>query len=140
MRYAWYNGERVEAISGKIGRCECCDADVQGCYGAIRRYWRHLNVEDCDTWSENEGPWHREWKARFTASQSQDEVTIRKPGDAVGHRADIQTRHKVVIELQHSYLAANAVQARERFYGELANGMMWLFDLTEKSDNFELKD
>lgn len=138
MRYAIYNGQRVEGISGAIGRCECCDAEVQGCDGEFYRYWRHFNREDCDTWAEGETAWHVAWKQRFTSSRSLDEQTLRERGAARGHRADILTPYRVVVELQHSFLSADELRLREDFYGRLANDMVWLFDLTEKSENFDL--
>lgn len=140
MRYAIHQGKRKEALglSGQIGRCECCDADVRGADGKLRQYWSHVTRKDCDTWSEAEGPWHIAWKERFLASQSKDEVAIRESDVAVGHRADILTPHRVVVELQHSYLAVEDIQARERFYGNNTSGMIWLFDQSDLPDNFVL--
>ena len=137
MRYAIYNGKRAEAISGAVGHCECCNAEVQGCHGGFHRYWRHINMEDCDTWAEGETQWHIDWKQRFTASKSREEVLLRKDGQR-GHRADVLTPRHVVVELQHSFLSAEELRDREEFYRQHAEGMIWLFDLTEKTDNFEL--
>ena len=52
-------------------------------------------------------------------------MTIEKNGKQ--HRADIVTRKGTVVELQHSSISVDSIEARESFYGK----MIWLFDVSE---------
>ena len=92
---------------------------IPKCGPIVCWHWAH-RVLDCDPWSEPETTWHRTWKHHGYET----EVVLRH-GDEV-HRADIVTITGLVIELQSGYLSADAIAARERFYGR----MWWLYHAT----------
>ncbi|MBI6764484.1 hypothetical protein YA0059_06325 [Pseudomonas syringae] len=69
---------------------------------------------------ENEGPWHRAWKALFPFEWQ--EVAAH---DAKGekHIADVKRPDGMVIELQNSPMSIEEMESREAFYGER---MVWI--------------
>ena len=121
MRYALVNGVRQLPEKGIWGECPCCgQTAISKCGPLVVHHWAHKSGADCDTWSEPIGPWHLEWQG--CVSPGCVEVVIGP------HRADIVGKDSRVIELQHSPIAAEAIAAREAFYGD----MVWLFDATER--------
>lgn len=78
-------------------------------------HWAH-EAGDCDRWHEPETEWHLAWKRRV---RPECREVVMGP-----HRADIRTPTGLVIELQHSSIAAPKIAEREEFYG----AMIWLFD------------
>jgi competence protein CoiA len=81
-------------------------------------HWAHHARADCDPWSESESAWHRGWKLAVPAERR--EVIIGR------HRADLVTASGGVVELQHSAISSDVIEAREQFYGER---MAWIFDV-----------
>ena len=99
--------------------CPTCGSPVIAkCGEQNAHHWAHETLEECDTWSENVGPWHLSWQE--LVAEQYVEVTIGP------HRADIVGNSRLVVELQHSPLAPAEIEAREQFYGS----MIWLFDAT----------
>lgn len=116
-------GERIEATPNKTVYCSICKFEViSKCGNTNIWHWAHKNLEDCDTFSEGETLWHKEWKERYPLKCR--EVVIRN------HRADIKIKD-LVIELQNSPINAEEIKEREQFY----NKMIWVLNLTEKSVN-----
>lgn len=119
MYAEWEGNEKIEATpdSGHA-ICPVCKAEVIPRCGEINIWhWAHKNKEECDSWSEGETEWHKEWKERFPKECR--EVTIGN------HRADIfLTDEKLVIELQHSPITPKEIIDREKFY----KNMIWIFD------------
>jgi competence protein CoiA len=110
-------GERVEAFPGGIARCPLCDGEVRARCGQVNAWhWAHVSGADCDTWAEPETEWHRAYKR--TVPLGQREVRMGS------HRADLVSHDGFVVELQHSSLPAEDIQAREQHYQR----MVWLFD------------
>ena len=98
----------------------CGTAVIAKCGDINSHHWAHESREDCDAWSENIGPWHLEW---------QNLVDEQYVEIAIGpHRADIVGNSGLVVELQHSPIPADHIEAREEFYGD----MIWLFDATQR--------
>lgn len=127
MIYAEINGRRVEPLPNTKAICPQCKGSVVSKCGAIKTWhWAHESTKDCDSWSEGETDWHKEWKNLISIDDPDiAEVTIRN-GISM-HRADICLRNKKVIEFQHSPISVDEIQEREWFYGS----MVWVFDATE---------
>ena len=124
MLYALVNGEKVQASPGLRGTCpDCKGLMIAKCGTVMPHHWAHQSLADCDSWYEGETAWHLSWKARFPMACS--EVSITK--DGVRHRADVQFPEGCVLEIQHSSISPEDIQAREAFYGD----MCWLFDARE---------
>jgi hypothetical protein len=103
------------------GTCPCCGGLlIAKCGQIVTHHWAHDAKDDCDPWSEPIGPWHLWWQNLVRMDFV--EVT-RGP-----HRADIVGNGNVVIELQHSSISAEDIEAREAYYGNMA----WLFDATQR--------
>lgn len=117
------NGRKILAKRDAEGRCPTCKEKlIAKCGRIMAHHWAHPG-EDCDPWHEHETDWHRYWKSLVPADCV--EVTIEKNGKR--HRADIVTTKGIVIELQHSSISVDSIEARENFYDK----MIWLFDVSE---------
>lgn len=112
------SGSRREPTgTGDRALCPTCRKSVRGkCGQLILWHWAHEDLSECDSWSEGETPWHRDWKA--CVPPSMQEVVIGP------HRADIRLKNGMVVELQHSPISPETIFEREQFYGN----MIWLFD------------
>jgi hypothetical protein len=88
-------------------------------------HWAHRGKRQCDPWWENEGEWHRAWKAEFPDA-SQEVVHLGH--DGTKHVADIKTEHGWVIELQHSPISREERRSRDAFYRQL----VWVVDGTSR--------
>lgn len=122
------NGVRITAEPGVVATCPNCGNEVKAKCGDIKIWhFAHISLQDCDTWSEGETEWHREWKEMFP--ESEREIVI-KP-----HRADIV--HKgTVIEFQSKSLDLYSLYDREKFYGK----MVWVTKSDETKFSFKLKE
>lgn len=84
-------------------------------------HFAHPEDIECDPWSRGkESEWHLGWKK--LVNKKECEVTIEKNGDK--HRADIQNKNGLVIELQNSSISFSEIHDREKFY----DNMIWLFN------------
>jgi competence protein CoiA len=119
MMYADTHLGRVEASPGLTGTCPPCGHPCRPRCGQVNvHHWAHHARADCDPWSESESAWHRGWKLAVPAERR--EVIIGR------HRADVVTASGGVVELQHSAISPDVIEAREQFYGER---MAWIFDV-----------
>ncbi len=75
--------------------------------------------------------WHIAWKSIIRKNRCE---VVLWHGD-MAHRADIVGNRNMVIELQHSPISPEELQARERFYGN----MVWVFDAADFFGNMVLK-
>ena len=131
MQYAFdlSTDERIEPFPGARALCPSCKADVIAKCGDINSWhWAHVSTDDCDTWSEGETLWHREWKEYFKPEEC--EVVMGN------HRADIRTSAGRVIELQHSPISTTEIEERERFYGR---GIVWVVDASGFIENMDFR-
>lgn len=122
MDVAIVEGHRMPPAPGLKGVCEKCGAPAQSkCGPIVRWHWAHAGRRHCDPWMENEGPWHRAWKALFPFDWWEnvrcDEATGEK------HVADIRRPDDLVIELQNSPMSIDEMLSREQFYGDR---MVWV--------------
>jgi competence protein CoiA len=110
---------RVTATPRARASCPACSGEVLAkCGKIVSWHWAHVGA-DCDPWSEPMTQWHLDWQAE--APPERREV-IMGP-----HRADLVTPDGRVIELQHSSISVDDIQAREAHYGPMA----WIFDARE---------
>jgi hypothetical protein len=115
------NGHLTKPFPGGRGICPGCQSVlIAVCGRQVTHHWRHESGDDCDSWSEHLGPWHLSWQA--IVNQSATEVWFGP------HRADIIGNGNVVVELQHSPINHDEINAREAFYGN----MVWVFDATHR--------
>jgi len=137
MRYALVQGRKVAPEHrGQRGACPGCGAEVAArAFQSPHKvaHWAHLRRADCDPWWENESEWHLGWKAAISGGDSARGEVIVREGTGRWHRADVLARDDGVVELQRSSLAADAVEARERFYLRNWGGLAWIFDYTERA-------
>lgn len=120
------------ALPNTKGKCPLCQKEVFSKCGEIKLWhWAHKKGENCDNWYEPETEWHKNWKYIFGKEYS--EITITK--DGIKHRADIQTKDNVIIELQNSPLQKPIIRRRENFYGEK---MIWIINGMGFKDNFRI--
>ncbi len=134
MEYALYNGLRTAAQPGLKGLCAHCGGAVQAkCGSKVVWHWAHLSLETCDNWYEPETPWHREWKHAFGEGRSEIRV-VKEDGY---HIADVINKDGIVFEFQNSSISAEAIAAREAFYGER---MVWVINGEAFKENFEVYD
>lgn len=122
-----YNNKK-EIISpqpGLKGICPICDSIVNSKCGSLNIWhFAHINLEDCDSWSEGETEWHLWWKDQVEKEYREVKVGI--------HRADIKLDNNLVIELQNSPISVDEIREREEFY----NNMIWLVNCVDIADNF----
>lgn len=125
------NNKRISPESGKTGFCQLCKQKVRAYCGEINiDHWRHIKIQNCDSWSEGETEWHREWKKEFP--DDWQEVIIEKDNEI--HIADILTSNNLVLELQNSSISSTTIKIREKFYGK----MIWLINANKFKDNFRI--
>jgi len=132
MKYAIVNGVKTEAAPGTKGACPACGSEMTPkCGPKVMHHWAHRINQACDTWWENETPWHRAWKNHFP--KERQEVVQWDPQTSEKHIADIQTGSGLIIEFQHSKLSEAERISRESFYGH----MMWIVDGSRLKRDYE---
>lgn len=113
MRFAISNGERVEPSPGQMGSCPRCVEPVTAKCGSQRIWhWAHQGKRVCDSWWENETPWHRDWKDQFPVGWQE---VIQQDTNGERHIADVKTAEGWVLEFQHSYLKPEERSSRNDF-------------------------
>lgn len=111
-------------VSGQRALCPSCPSEVVGRCGSLNDWhWSHLGSGDCDPWAEPSTQWHVDWQNYLRVRGAAIEVPMEKNGQR--HRADAVLPSGKVIELQHSAISVDEINAREAFYGN----MVWLFDI-----------
>ncbi len=136
MKFALVGSQRKEAEPKEIGVCICCGNQVRAYCGQQRvNHWKHINLIECDQWSEGETEWHRNWKNYFENTQQEFVRFDNSTGEK--HIADIYIESKdLVIEFQHSPINIEEIIARENFYKK----MIWVIDLKDFSKNINFYD
>jgi competence protein CoiA len=128
MKYAVVEGQRQEAQPGRTGICPACKSPVVAKCGNVRvGHWAHRGKRDCDTWSENETEWHRNWKDQFPVDWQE---VFHPAENGEWHRADVKTDQGWVLEFQHSRIHPEERKARELFYPKL----VWIVHGWQKRD------
>lgn len=127
MLFAKIGGTRMRATPRTRAACPQCDGEVRSqCGEIVSWHWAHLKSE-CTSQHEPEKEWHRSWK--LLAPEDCCEVVIGR------HRADIQTKKGLVIELQHSRISPKTIRERESSYRQ----MVWIVDASDFRDRVDLR-
>lgn len=122
MRFAIFDGKKVEATPKAKGICPNCGSQLIARCGIVKVWhWAHKGNPPCDRWWENETEWHRSWKSQFPVDWQ--EVAHRAESGEM-HIADVQTDQEWVLEFQHSYIKPEERGARDAFYPNL----VWVVD------------
>lgn len=101
------------------------------CGPKIMHHWAHAGRKNCDPWWENEGPWHRAWKALFPI-ECHEINHVADDGEV--HRSDVRTTHGIYVEIQQSAMTDGERQSREDFYKNL----IWIVDGRGFAKNFRI--
>lgn len=135
MEVAMVDGFRAKPAPGLKGECQLCGKPAQAkCGPIIRWHWAHAGRLHCDPWRENEGPWHRAWKALFPFAW-QEVIAFDSAGEK--HVADVKRPDGTVIELQNSPMDVEEMNSRERFYGER---MIWIVNGEKFKEHIQIGD
>ena len=114
MKYALVDGQRQEAQPGLSGECPAWGCPMVARCGEFNVWhWAHRSRSHCDTWWENEGPWHRNWKSQFPTAWQE---VLQTAEDGERHIADVKTDRDWVLEFQNSYLNPQERRSRDAFY------------------------
>ncbi|MEP2446583.1 MAG: competence protein CoiA family protein [Balneola sp.] len=134
MKYALVDNIKSEASKGVRGICPSCGSElISKCGEKKANHWAH-KVKDCDSWSEGETDWHRNWKNHFPIDWQEITHTA---DDGKLHRADVRTDQGWVLEFQHSYLKPEEKRSRDEFYSKL----VWVVDgVRRKRDKNQFND
>ena len=129
LRYANIDGEKRLPFPKGRATCQVCGGLlIAKCGQILTHHWAHDAKDDCDPWSEPIGPWHVWWQNLVRT----DFIEVARGP----HRADIIGNENVVVELQHSSISAEDIEAREAYY----SNMVWLFDATMRFASVNLGD
>lgn len=131
MKFALVNGVRKTAEPKELGICICCNTEVRAYCGLERvHHWKHIQAIECDSWSEGETEWHRDWKNNFDSNQQ--EIVKFDPDSGEKHIADVYIEsNDLVLEFQHSPIHIEEIKARESFYKR----MIWVVDVLPYKEN-----
>ena len=132
-----YNDHRVhidDTHSNEEYYCPYCGAPLIARKGDVRQHhFAHKQDHHCsDTWVHHRShnydlsAWHNEWQSLFPKENQEVKLSL---GDT-RHRADVMV-DRTVIEFQHSIMQVQAFDDRNNFYFNLANKVIWLFDLSD---------
>ncbi len=118
-------GDLIRASAGVEAYCPGCETQVRAkCGQIIVAHFAHFKTNQECTYGP-ESAWHLRWKDHALSMGWDVEVPLVGP-DGTKHRADIVTDRGNVIELQHTPLSLEKIQARERAYG--VDRLMWIYD------------
>ena len=132
MLYGLIEGEKMRAKPRLKAQCPLCQKALIAKCGAIKVWhWAHEAGNYCDEWGEGETKWHKSWKDWFGVDRVEVVIEKRKKR----HIADIVTKKGVVIEVQHSPIAPQIIEAREKFYGR----MIWIVDARSFQANLKIR-
>lgn len=135
MEVALVGGARTRPAPGLKGLCQFCGKPTRAkCGSIIRWHWAHASRRNCDPWMENEGPWHRGWKALFPL-EWQEVIAYDDSGEK--HIADVKRPDGTVIELQNSPMSTAEMFSREAFYGEK---MIWIVNGEKFKNHIRIGD
>lgn len=118
MQFAFVNNLKAFPEKGLKGICPSCGSPVVAKCGSIKvHHWAHESRKDCDTWSEPETEWHREWKNKFPTDWQ--EIQLQDPISLEWHRADVKTPSGVTLEFQNSPIGVEEIASRNNFYKKI---------------------
>lgn len=135
MRYGLINNEKVEATEkGQRSICPCCNTELLSKCGEFKvNHWAHVNLVECDSWQGKKTDWHIDWQDQFPKEFQEVIYTDYKTGEK--HIADV-SYNDFIFEFQHSGIKFEEIVKRTNFYQGIGKKVVWIFDYTEKEDNF----
>lgn len=109
--------------------CPCCNSDLVQKRG-VKKVWHyaHKSLKECDSFYEPMTEWHRDWQDMFP--EACRELVVKD--DSGWHRADVIVEN-TVIEFQHSYLTADKIEKRTKFYKDKGYDVLWVVDKRDKT-------
>lgn len=128
-------GRRVKPEPKHRAACPACRSGVIAkCGRVVTWHWAHESGTDCDPWSEMT-QWHLDWQEKWPESQREfvigehraDVCTVPQ-ASLVSTMATLSPGEPLVVEFQHSYLDAGAIDEREAYYEAAAGQMIWVWD------------
>lgn len=135
MRYGLINDEKIEATqTGQRAICPCCKTELLSRCGEFKvNHWAHVNLLECDSWQGSKTDWHIDWQDQFAKECQEVIYTDYKTGEK--HIADV-SYNDFIFEFQHSGIKFEEIVKRTNFYQGMGKKVVWIFDYTEKEDNF----
>lgn len=135
MRYGLINDEKIEATqTGQRAICPCCKTELLSRCGEFKvNHWAHVNLLECDSWQGSKTDWHIDWQDQFPKECQEVIYTDYKMGEK--HIADV-SYNDFIFEFQHSGIKFEEIVKRTNFYQGIGKKVVWIFDYTEKEDNF----
>ena len=135
MRYGLINDEKIEATrTGQRAICPCCKTELLSRCGEFKvNHWAHVNLVECDPWHTSKTDWHIDWQDQFPKECQEVIYTDYKMGEK--HIADV-SYNDFIFEFQHSGIKFEEIVKRTNFYQGIGKKVVWIFDYTEKEDNF----
>ena len=135
MRYGLINDEKIEATrTGQRAICPCCKTELLSRCGEFKvNHWAHVNLLECDSWQGSKTDWHIDWQDQFPKECQEVIYTDYKMGEK--HIADV-SYEDFIFEFQHSGIKFEEIANRTNFYQGIGKKVVWIFDYTEKEDNF----
>lgn len=120
------------SYTGQRATCPFCKGElIAKCGDIYINHWQHKSLPDCDSWKENEGEWHKAWKAHFPEENQEVIITV----GSEKHIADIKTNKGIVIEFQNSSISSGTIAIRENFYGN----MIWVVNAAHFVENLKIR-
>jgi competence protein CoiA len=133
MLWAIKDSQRIQAEPGKSANCEICNQELIPKCGSIKVWhWSHKVSSDCDSWSEEETQWHKDWKDEFP--RECQEIIIEEHWNNK-HRADVKYNN-LIIEFQNSSISPEDILIREAFY----KNMIWVLNGKTFSKGINLRE
>jgi competence CoiA-like predicted nuclease len=135
MRYGLINDEKTEATqTGQRAICPCCNTELLSRCGEFKvNHWAHVNLLECDSWQGGKTDWHIDWQDQFPKECQEIIYTDYETGEK--HIADV-SYNDFIFEFQHSGIKFEEIVKRTNFYQGIGKKVVWIFDYTDKEDNF----
>lgn len=119
MQFSLVDGLKAAPFPKGVGVCQACGNRTQAKCGSQKVWhWAHANRESCDSWWENETPWHRAWKSHWPIEYKEVVHVSSQSGEK--HIADVKNAVGFVLEFQNSPMNDAELLSREAFYGNMA--------------------
>ncbi|MFC3931629.1 competence protein CoiA [Streptococcus dentapri] len=108
--------------------CPACGAEVRLKNGSVMRpHFAHINLKDCQSFSENEGPEHLGLKTELYRSLSRNcKVRVEQSLPEIQQIADLLVEDKLALEVQCSRLSNQRLRERTRDYHKQGYQVRWL--------------
>ena len=108
--------------------CPACRAEVRLKNGTIKiPHFAHVQLENCDSWSENESAQHLQLKERlYRWFSGTEKVEIEYYLPSIRQTPDLLVNDKIAIEIQCSSLSIQRLRERTQAYHTQGFTVIWL--------------